>query len=138
MGEFRALVVDGIVPAKLEGISVVKPAQFKEARAMIQGNLCTNKVEVIAYPVIAGQVVPPVANLDVASVGMTTVLGVQQVRTIETDMGINPVAAAIEASSGKTTPEPTNPNTKPLPNPDGGALTGINNGTQVTGNVQQT
>lgn len=112
MAEFRALVVDGTLPGKLEGVSIVKPAQFKEARAMIQGNLCTNKVEVIAYPVIAGQVVPPVESLDVASVGMTTVLENASVRTTETDVGINPVAAAIKKINERKDggPEPEKPN----------------------------
>lgn len=94
MDEFRSLVVDGKVPAKLEGINIIKPAQFKEARAMIQGNLCTNKVEVIAYPVITGQTEPVVQNVDVADRGLTTVLPDTSVTDTESDFGGNPVAIA--------------------------------------------
>ncbi len=101
MDEFRSLVVGGIVPSKLEGINIIKPAQFKEARAMIQGNLCTNKVEVIAYPIIAGQTEPVVQNVDVADVGLTTVLPNTSVRTNESDIGINTAAVISKAIRGR-------------------------------------
>lgn len=92
MTTLKAWMVSGKAPAALEGM-IDKHPQFLEARAMIQGNLCANKTEVMAYPTLKGQSKPQVPEVDGSvAVGTSTVLMNTAVDAVQSDVGVNTVA----------------------------------------------
>lgn len=80
------------VPEKLSlaGYSMKKKPVFFEARAMINGNVCMNKVQGLAFPTFEGIQEPVVSELgsDI-TLGFSAPIGEEVVTTTEIDPGLN-------------------------------------------------
>lgn len=109
----KAWMVSGKAPAGLEGM-VDKHPDFRETRAMIQGNLCANKTEVMAYPTLKGQSKPQVPEVDGSvAVGTSTVLMNTAVDAVQSDVGVNTVAVVDKLTQNVN--EPNKIGTEPTP-----------------------
>ncbi len=115
MDAYKAWIVESVLPTGITQDMVVANARFIEARAMIQGNMCANKTEVIAYPLLKRQPNQTPPSVDqgaaVATVGSTTVLTENATNMVNSDIGVTPIAAVNEG--GKTAPEATHISTTP-------------------------
>ena len=65
LDEYKNMLLTGIVDPKLnkEGLIMIDPPRFFEARAMVDGNICFNKTEGIALPRFTGLPVDPQPQL---------------------------------------------------------------------------
>ena len=110
--QFEEWMINGTLPNGITEGMVVKQPQFIEARAMIQGNLCANKTEAIAYPLLKQQPKPEVPSVDndAVSLGETTVLTDQNINRVNSDIGVNPIIVADKLNPNKpnTPTEPHN------------------------------
>lgn len=114
MVTYKAWVVEGQLPIGITPDMVTKEARFIEARAMIQGNMCANKTEAIAYPLLKDQTRPTPPEVDkapdIATIGSSTVLMESSVNKVNSDLGVTP---AILIKKKTPEPEPTKIETTP-------------------------
>lgn len=64
LNDYNEWIKTGTKPAKLKNYKIAGTDKtgIYEARAMIHGNLCANKTEVIVYPVLKGQSIQTVQD----------------------------------------------------------------------------